>query len=163
MWWKAEESSGIVMPVCIFFPLPMKKFLTATVAAIALTSVALPALAREAASGMATGKKAVDIACVKTALDVREDALMAGWSVFNTSIVAAYTARKSALDAAWVMTDAAARNAAVKAAWTAFKTAKQSAQKQWQSARKAAWKTFKSAAKACKVPEVDAGGEAMDQ
>lgn len=141
----------------------MKRLLTAVAATIVLTSMTLTAFAREAGSGMATGKKTVDIVCVKTALDIREDALMAGWSTFNTSVSSAYAARKTALDAAWVMTDAAARSAAIKAAWTAFKTAKQGAQKKWQAARKAAWSAFRTAAKACKAPEVDAGGESMDQ
>ena len=139
-----------------------------TLSSVAITLVLTcaliyPAMAREAASGMASGKRTVDAACVKPAVLAREDAIITAWTTFNTSVSSAYAARKTALGAAWDMTDASARNAAIKAAWNAFNKAKKDAQKKWQTDRKAAWKTFRAAAKACKAPDTDAGGEAMDQ
>ena len=112
--------------------------------------------------GFMPSSKTVDIACVKTAMDARETALMAGWATFNTSITSAYTMRKAALDAAWVMTDANARKTAIKAAWDAFKKSKQAAAKQWRTDQKAAWLAFRTATKTCKAGDVDVGGESMD-
>src|SRR3989344_8788238 len=68
--------------------------------------------------GVEKGK--LDLACVKTAVTVREDAL-----------VAAITARRNALVDAWSLSDATARNDGIKAVWKTFK-----------EARKTAWTTF---------------------
>ena len=143
----------------------MKKFLSTAVAGLAIAA-AMASTAFAANTGAAMTKAAkptVDIACIKTAVDKREDALMVGWSTFNASIVTAYSTRMQALDAAWILTEAKTRIAAVKATWAAFSTAKKAAQKQWSSDRAGAWKTFGAAAKACDVTGLDAAGEQMDQ
>ena len=142
----------------------MKQQLSSALIAFALaTALVTPAFAMEGGRMMGA-KSSVDIACMKTAVDARENALMTAWGTFNTSMAAAYAARKAALDAAWVMTDGKARNAAIKTAWTAFNTAKKTAMKQWNTDRKAAWSAFRAAAKACHgTSDTDAGGEAMDQ
>ncbi len=148
----------------------MKKFVALAAGVIVAASMTIPAFAEEGAS-MSVGasmkaKKTVDIACMQSAVDKREDAIIAAWSAFNTSMTSAHTMRKTALHDAWGMSDPAARRSAIKSAWENFRKSKKSAVQAWKAARKNAWKTFKSDAKKCKGVEaeaaVDASGEAAD-
>ncbi len=92
---------------------------------------------------------ATAIACVKTAITKREDALIAGESAYATAVGSAYTARKTALLSAWDSADAKTRRSAVRAADQAFKSAVQTARKTWNTTRRGAWNTFGTERKAC--------------
>lgn len=94
-------------------------------------------------------KPALDPACVITAVDVRDTAVMAAWDAYAASVKAALTARKTALDAAWGMTDAKARRGAIRAAWKNYHNAVKTAKKTLRDAKRAAWKTFKVDSRKC--------------
>ena len=147
----------------------MRKIVALAASAAIAAGIAVPAFAAEmsgSASATVGAKKTVDIACVQKAVDKREDALIAGWTSFNTSMSAAYSARKTALHDAWGMSDATARKTAVKTAWENFKKSAKAARQAWKTARKNAWQTFRSDAKACKgaaaEASVEASGESAD-
>jgi len=133
-----------------------KTAVSALISSTLVFSSVLPASAREAASGLASGKRTVDIACVQKAIDAREDALMNAWTAHNTAVSSAYAARKTALHAAWGMTDPGARKAAIKAAWEAFRTSMKTAKETWKKSRKAAWETFRASAHACNATDLGA-------
>lgn len=143
----------------------MRKCIALTASAVIAVSMAAPAFAESAQTGVGA-KKTVDIACVQKAVDKREDALGAGWTAFNASMTSAYGARKTALHDAWGMSDAAARKTAVKTAWETFKKSAKTARQAWKTARKNAWQTFRSESKACKGAQaevsVEASGESAD-
>ncbi len=92
---------------------------------------------------------ATQIACIKTAITKREDALIAGHDVYAIAVKNAYTTRKTALLAAWDKTDRLERRAAVKAADKAFSDGVKAARKTWNETRRGAWKTFETERKAC--------------
>ena len=91
----------------------------------------------------------VDVACVKTAISKREDAIIVAVDAFNASLKAAHVARKAALLAAWDLTNVADRRTALKTARRTFKETAKQARKTLQTSRKAVWDTFKTDAKAC--------------
>ena len=126
----------------------MYKISTAAVGLAVLLS-AVPAFAMTGTSTMMHAGKSVDIACVQTAVDMREGAIGTAYGTYTTAMSTALSTRKSALHDAWGMSDATARKAARKAAWTAFSTASHDATKALKSARSSAWSTFETAAKAC--------------
>ncbi|MDP2788727.1 MAG: hypothetical protein Q8O46_01570 [bacterium] len=91
----------------------------------------------------------VNITCVGTAVGVREDAIMSAWSKFDDAVTAVLTARKTALVAAWSLTDTSTRKNAVKAAWATAKKDRKAVANTHKSERRAAWTSFKTAARAC--------------
>jgi hypothetical protein len=94
-------------------------------------------------------KHAMNVACVATAVDVREVAVATGYSSFSAAINAALTARGVALHSAWAITTANDRNTAIKAAWQAFRGSTKTARQNLKQATRAAWNTFATARKAC--------------
>ncbi len=96
--------------------------------------------------------KKVDLTCMATAIDTREDAVMTAWKNFSSTTVAALGVRKAALHTAWGMTEMKARTAAVVKAWKEWRTASMKAHKALRGERKAAWDAFKKTAKdTCKM------------
>ncbi len=89
----------------------------------------------------------VNLTCMQTAVDVREDAIIDAFTTFNDDVSEALTARKTALHTAWGLTERTARNTAIKSAWATWKTMHKSALKDLKEDRKAAWDTFKTTAK----------------
>ncbi len=98
---------------------------------------------RNASSTAAT----VDASCVQTAVDTREDALMAAWDTFGEAIGTALGARKSALHDAWGLSDRVARNKAIVAAWKEWRTDSKDAYKEVRGDRKSAWDAYKKTMK----------------
>ncbi len=109
----------------------------------------------------ARAEMAIDTACVKTAISVRDTSIMSAFSAFGTSGTAALTARSTSLQAAWDLTDKTARKDALKASWSAYKTATTSAREAMRSARQSAWAKFNTDRKACGV-ETDGHGSGSD-
>lgn len=93
----------------------------------------------------------IDIACVKTAVETRENAISTALDTFNTSVKTSLQTRKTALLAAWSLTDNAARKTAIKAAWKTFNTEYKVARKAFSTTKKTAWNQFSVARKACKA------------
>lgn len=125
----------------------IKKIFT-IILAVAGLALALPALA-------ATTPSVTQVACVGSAVSVRESALDGGIAAFTQAENSAYTARASALQVAYSLTPGgnAIKNA-IKAAWTTFTSSIKTARKTWQITRNSAWSTFRASVKACKAPAV---------
>lgn len=121
-----------------------------------MLALALPALAETGTP--ASGKSAINNACIQTAVDAREQAISGIWSTFSTSMSNALAARKAALHDAWGMTDTKARRAAREAAWQTYRSANQAAHTALRTSRSSTWATFSTASKACGVPVVEARG-----
>ena len=109
-------------------------------------------------------KPTVDLTCMTTAVDKREDAIASENTTFASAWSAAYSARKSALDNAWTLTDAKARRIAIKSAWTAYAGSVKSARKTWNTDRSATWTAFKTDAKAChaSASDMEAGASVVE-
>jgi hypothetical protein len=98
-------------------------------------------------------KKAIDGACVASAVGVREDALITAHAAHSTAVTTALTARKTALMAAWNLTDVKARRTAREAAWATFRTARKASNATLKTSVTTAYTAFNTAAKACGVHE----------
>jgi hypothetical protein len=118
------------------------EFLAATLIGVFALSLLISPLTARAAR-----VSNVNLTCMQTAVDAREDAIAEAFTTFNDDVSEALTARKTALHTAWGLTERAARNAAIKSAWTAWKAAHKDALADLKTDRKAAWNTFKTTAK----------------
>ena len=96
-----------------------------------------------------TSKKMIDGACAGTAVEKRENALIAGLDTFNASMKTALTARATALKDAWSKTTQDERKTSRKTGRSSFETASKDARTALKSARKSAWTTFQTDIKAC--------------
>lgn len=105
------------------------------------------------------------IACIKTAVVKREDALISGFDVYASALKAARQVRRDSLSAAWDKTVPLERRAAVKAADKAFADSSKAARKTWNDSRRSAWRTFDTDRKACNVSGIstaDTGSSITD-
>jgi len=91
------------------------------------------------------------VICIQTALEKRENALIAGHDVFNTAVKTALTNRLTSLKEAWAQTDKTARQTKRLASYKAFRTETQTAHNGMRTIRVGAWKTFETDMKACGV------------
>lgn len=114
----------------------------------------------EGSAKVETARKNVDTACMQTAVEKRDNAVIVAVKTFNDSWVKALETRRDELKAAWAMTDPAARKTAVRNAWKKYRESRKMSRETFKSARKNAWSTFKADAKACKA--VTTGDEGMD-
>ena len=74
------------------------------------------------ARSASTTPKTVNLTCMQTAVDTREDAIISAHTAYNTAIMSGLTARKNALHDAWGLTDGTARKTAIKSAWSTWKS-----------------------------------------
>ena len=126
----------------------MIKKISAIVLAVGSLALAFPALAATTSSTA----NATKVACVGSAVGVRESALVSAIGMFTQAENAAYSARATALQSAYGQTAGnGAIKTAIKGAWSAFTTSMKSARSSWQSSRKSAWSAFSTAVKACKA------------
>lgn len=134
-------------------------------AALLGTLVAGVAVAAVAAPGSApTPKKKVNLTCIQTAVEKRENAIIAAVDAYATKVKTALIARRDTLKAAWNKTDAKERRDGIRAAWNAFRGTWKNANRDLHVARKAAWEQFKKDRRACgkaESPE-DTAGQAAD-
>lgn len=119
-----------------------------------LSSSSSSSSASSSSSSSSEGKRRktlqpVTAACVQTAVDAREQAVLSAVTAYTSSLVSAFQQKKTALHNAWSITDTVQRKASVKSAWAAFTQSKKSAKKTYKDARQTAWSTFKKAAKLC--------------
>lgn len=137
----------------------MNKYITSTIIATLVLGVAIPAFAEYA-------PKKIDLACMKAAVEKRENAIIAAKTKAFTSMDTAFKARRDALKTAWDKTDVKERREAINAAWKTFREAHKAARTQLRNDDKAAWKTFKTDRKACKIDSAssnsDGAGEKID-
>lgn len=93
----------------------------------------------------------VNLACMQTAVEKRDNAIISAWDALTASIKTALSVRRDALKAAWGISDKRERRDAIRKAWTDFKNTKKEASRAFNQARKDAWKQFKTDARACKA------------
>lgn len=134
----------------------MKKILVATLFASFLISAGvLSVMARTAATEsdlsvpIQVKRATLDLACMKSAVEKRENVIQTAWDKFSGAIKSALETRKSELLAAWDIQDNAQRRAAIKAAWAKFKTSRISATQTLRQERLEAWKQFRIDRAAC--------------
>ncbi len=146
----------------------MKKFLVSAASTLVALSLAAPAFAAEVevdASVKAEVRAQVtarDLACMQTAIEKRENAIIAGLENYTLAWKTSLQTRRDELRAAWGMTDKDARRNAVNAAWKKFRESRVTQRRAFKEARKNAWKQFRTDSKACKVTNTETGGEALD-
>ena len=134
------------------------KFISASVLVLfALTALPTAAFAQTATTTTSTppfggGLTAEQLACVKTAVEKRENSLIATLDSFYASMKAAFETRKTELLAAWSITDGKERRKARTEAWKKFNKTFKDSLKKHRADRAAAWRTFEQDARNCKVP-----------
>lgn len=99
----------------------------------------------------ATSTTAIDMSCVKNAIDKRDTAMIAAYDTLWATIKTALQTRRDALKMAWDMTDKSARNKAVADIWKAYNSAIKAARKAFKTARNTAWSQFSADRKACNL------------
>lgn len=95
---------------------------------------------------------AAKIACVRSAVSVREAAMVSAVATHAEAIKAAHATRVNELDGAYSNTTTKAVQAGVKVAWADFNKSVKAATKAWKTNKNAAWATFRTAVKDCKAP-----------
>lgn len=113
------------------------------------TTASVSASAKAAAKAADVAAK---IACVASAVGVREAAISAAYAKHSEAVSAAYTTRANELWGAYSNTTAAKVQVGVKVSWAGFNKTVKSAANTWKTSRNAAWSAFRSAVKACKAP-----------
>lgn len=111
--------------------------------------------------------RSVDLACMKAAVEKREDAIIASKEKAFASYDAAFKARRASLSTAWTIAVVKDRRVAINAAWATFRTSHKDARTQLREEDKALWSTFKTDSKVCKVDSASIGsdraGEKIDR
>lgn len=92
------------------------------------------------------------IACVKTAVLVREASIIVAYNTYTNAVNAAYATRTNELTGAYSNKTVKEVQAGVKVSWADFNKTTKAANKTWTTNRNTAWSTFKTATKACKSP-----------
>ncbi len=111
----------------------------------------------------ATSTRKVDLTCMQTAVDAREDSLGTAYSSFNGLVETALGVRKTGLHDAWGLTDAKARMTAVKTARETFRKSHESALKDLKKSRQSAWEKFKTTAKSSCKETLPKGDDAVEK
>lgn len=134
-----------------------------TLSLLGISALPVATLANEGNLETMRSTPSIDAACMKTAIDKRETAVINAIDAFNASLKSAHTARKSALMSAWDKTERKERRKAQLEARKAFKDSAKSARETLRDARKSAWETFGTDAKACGGNAKDEGSAREDQ
>lgn len=107
-------------------------------------------------------KPPVNVACVQTAIDKREIALITALDARYAAHKTALVARKDALKAAWAVTGIKERLTALKEAWKTYQTALRGTNKTFKTAKNAAWKQYRADRRACVPPVAVDADEGID-
>ena len=148
----------------------MKRLITSAVAAATAFSLAAPGFAmsvhfdsdtkiksRHATSDsnvdvkVESNRGTVDLACMQTAVEKRDNAMIAAQDAYSASWKTALQTRRDELKAAWGIQDKKQREEAIRAAWKKFRESRKTGRENFRTARKNAWNTFKTDSKACKA------------
>jgi len=113
------------------------------------------ALKKNLPGGGAIIDKNVDIACMRTAVEKRENALLTAYDIYAGKLRTARETRKTDLLAAWSVQDPKERQAAVKAAWDKYRQNVKTTTTEWNQSRKTIWTQFLQEAKNCKASAVE--------
>lgn len=100
-------------------------------------------------------KSVLDTACIQSALDKRESAIILAFDKKAMTIKTALDQRKTDLKAAWALSTLKERIKARLEAWKKFKKADISARTAYRQEIKKIWAQYKTDKKACKITESD--------
>jgi len=117
---------------------------------LAQESTTTPTTAPPAATLTPPKGKKVDLNCMKSAIEKREDALKTARETLFSKINQAYDERKTALLNAWTIENQKERQRAVRVAWDNFKESVKSARAEYKKAHNQAWRTFVQDRQNCK-------------
>lgn len=107
------------------------------------------------AAGGAVIDKNVDIVCMKTAVEKRENALLTSYDTYAGKLKTASETRKTDLLAAWSVQDPKERHTAIKAAWEKYRQNVRTARIEWHQSRRTIWTQFVQDAKNCRASAVE--------
>lgn len=136
----------------------MRKLIAVT-ALLAATGFALPAMAQtgsSSSSSSASVTASADLVCLSTAVEARENAVIAAKTKFDAAVMVALQARRDALKAALTITNNHDRQVALNAAWKTYMDAVIKARAQYKTDIKAAWKVYIAARANCHVDTAEA-------
>lgn len=106
---------------------------------------------------------AVDLNCMVSAVEKRDNGIIVAWDTFSASMRSALETRRDALKAAWADSNQRTRRSSIKNAWKAFRSSRKNAWRTRRSAVFSAWKTFKAERRACGAVAADeTGTQAVD-
>lgn len=117
----------------------------AAIASALMVSMAVPALAQNTNSNA----KELNAACMQSAVEKRDDALIAAVDKYANAVKPALATRRDALKDAWTKTDRAERRQALRAAWKAYKEALSKVRRELRTSRLGAWKEYVKGRKEC--------------
>lgn len=131
----------------------MKKIFALPLTAALLFVLLLPAvtLGRTGTATITptTTSKTLNVPCIQTATEKRDQAIMSAWDTYAAAIKTALSTRLSAIKSAWAISVAKDRRAAIKTAWRDYDKAVKNAKKTMRAAKEAAWKQFRTDRRAC--------------
>lgn len=137
--------------------------LTSAILLASFILISAPVLAEETNSTTGASVSAINFSCMQTAVEKRDNAIIAAIDARYTAHKSALQTRRDALKAAWVITNAKDRRVARKTAWDAYNQAVKKAVSDFRKARQAAWKQFHTDAKACNgVSSEESAGAGVD-
>lgn len=135
----------------------MKKYILASaISLLAMASVAFAADSTVSPRPMASPKPVVNGACMASAVDKRDSAIISAVDSYSSSVKSALSTRRNDLKAAWGKTNVKDVRIALKAAWDSYRSLTKKARSDFNGARRDAWAQFKTDSRACK-PSVDEG------
>lgn len=126
--------------------------------------VGMSAMAEESRATKVPGRvpSPANVACVASAVAVREKALSVALSAQSLATQTAYTARASALATAYTKVSTTEIKTAVRDAWIKFGTDIKASSKTWKTSKNSAWSQYKVAVKACRdTSKVSDGDNSM--
>lgn len=130
-----------------------KKFLAlVSVLVLLSTSFVVPVLAQTTTIAAPISPEALlqqEMACMKTAVDKRENAIQEALDVYYRDIRAVLVPRSSELSVAWTISDKDKRQASIKVSWAKSKGVWRNASKALSKAKVAIWKEFNYDRKYC--------------
>lgn len=143
--------------------------IAATTASLLFAATVLPAFADTTGgnSAIATtpaNHRTVDLACMQTAVEKRDNAIISAVDAYASAVKTALQTRRDALKAAWGIADKKQRRLALRAAWDAFRGTWKNVAKDLRSAKRDAWMQFNKDQRSCSGNAGDepAGGQGVD-
>jgi len=99
--------------------------------------------------------RAVDIVCMKTEVEKRENAILIAWNVYAEKIKTAIETRRTDFSATWSIQDPKERYSAIRAAWKKYRQGVKDARIEWNRSRNAVWSQFRQDVKNCRPSAVE--------
>lgn len=106
---------------------------------------------------------ALDTACVVTAVEKRDNAIISAWDTYSAQAKTALETRRDSLKTAWGDANKATRKASLRRAWRTYKSTIRTARRELKASRVRAWNTFKSEVRTCGGATSDEGNTSSDE